>query len=648
MSTASRNTGDPGTIVVVHQTGRIWRAVAGRLGGPTPVLTDSDHFGEHDRRRLVEWIERQGAGHLLAVLSADCVVCRNCTLPDAPPMQLEAALQLQAELHLPGIAPPHRQAMAVLDAAPNESTRSGILLAWPESATFDGPPTDAPLEYVPDIAALAALVNGERPIEPTIYVDRHNGAIAAAITHSGGSAFRATREDASTADDWREGLRRAMIETALDVGHTGQFVEAMADTLEDRTRGVGPDEAALLLPPDVHQSATARLSGAPDDEAWWRDYGIAAGVLLARAGDLAPLTTLKRDPPIEHPSLLQRTARRFASPAFAWRAIIAALVILVLSPLLFSGLRLLALQVRYGDLNEEVRQVALLRAQKEMYRELDRESWPMTKLLSDIVTNVPRGVDLEMIRLAYGQDFTANGKAKPNSADGLTAMDLVGQMQENLTRTGIFTEVEPGWDNVDNFGALEFSMKATIRSPYETPDYAASELDYAEYTLQERLYGREAVARANANGDPAGALVSSTTTEPPPAEDTQSKPAPTRTTPRPNGVTTEQPAVPATTNLAQADPGRSRPAPVGAGGTRGGADRSATEDRGTAAVPEQSQIPEPLTQEQVNAMTREELQAKMVHLSKVRGRDHPPEVQDRLREDWDMLIARLRELRNQS
>src|SRR5690606_13406464 len=146
----------------MHRTGSIWRGIIANTRGDRPVILGTREFAADQITRLDDWLNQHTVGSVLCVLPAGTVICRNCSLPEAEPDQLNQALRLQAEAHLLGIAPPHRLAMAVLDSAPGETSRSGIILAWPENAAFDPPPTVRPITFTPDIASLAALLDGER------------------------------------------------------------------------------------------------------------------------------------------------------------------------------------------------------------------------------------------------------------------------------------------------------------------------------------------------------------------------------------------------------------------------------------------------------------------------------------------------------
>src|SRR5262245_33472791 len=107
--------------------------------GVRPSITATKEFPPDQHSRIDSWLDEQRASQVLCVLPASCVICRNCSLPDAQADQLDQALRLQAEAHLLGMAPPHRLAMAVLPSAAGETSRNGLIMAWPETAEFSAP-----------------------------------------------------------------------------------------------------------------------------------------------------------------------------------------------------------------------------------------------------------------------------------------------------------------------------------------------------------------------------------------------------------------------------------------------------------------------------------------------------------------------------
>jgi hypothetical protein len=620
-------------VAVLHRTGRFWHALAAAMDGPRPTVLATRDFPVDRTDGLRGWIGDNGVGHVICVLPASSVVCRTCTLPDAAPEQLEQALQLQAEAQLPDVAPPHRVAMAVLTAAIEDTNRSGIVVAWPESAAFEAPHVDCEMTFAPDLASLAALLNGQRPPEPMMFVDSDGGSVALAITHANGVVFRGTRADTQSAEEWSDSVGRIMAETALNVGHTGPFVEKIVRDTRDVLATANGRAAALLAPPEIIETACERIAGTPGDDAtWWSTYGVAAGALLAAANDLAPLTRLQEHPHEHGPSRIKRVAEVLATPRAATWSVVACLLVLAFGPVVASGLRLGMMKLRHPDLQSRLAAVKDARAQHGIYKGLAGQSLPMTKILSDIACSTPEGIMLESVQVSRDDNsFAVIGQALPT--DGLKANEVVVRMQDHLLETGIFTEIDPTWREAGKgTRGYEFEMNAKIDQAYRRFDYAGADRDFGAYTLQHRKYGRpEPSTVASSDETDAGE-----TAVDEPVDAGQEDPAR-------DFVATVRDEVAGGTGATGADGGRRRSV-FGDGEVAGGATREGT--RGQRGAGGLRDIPQPITAEQVAAMTVAEARSMLTEFARARkaarsqGDD---ELSDRLNKEFNMLLKRLRE-----
>ena len=250
---------------MVQRSGDRWHVLIGEIGADRPRIIAHETLASD----LDTLFEARGVEHVMCVLPAGSVVCRTCALPDADPAHLDQALHLQAEAHLLGVAPPHRLGMAVLDAAPAETTRTGLILAWPETASVARPPTSLPVTYVPTVAALAAITNGHRPSDPVLCLDRREGSIAIGLSHANGVAFRSTRERVSDRTSWSQHVGRILAETGMNVGHTDSFIDHIVEEAQRQIRSERSDDSTLLLPDELLNLAVSRLDGAPNDANWW-------------------------------------------------------------------------------------------------------------------------------------------------------------------------------------------------------------------------------------------------------------------------------------------------------------------------------------------------------------------------------------------
>ncbi|MHC4415339.1 MAG: PilN domain-containing protein [Planctomycetota bacterium] len=633
-------TGQPAerTIAVLHRTGDVVRGlIAARRNGRSALIAweqFEDDRAEPIEDRIDAWLEEHRAAEVIGVLPAAAVVCRTCSLPDADPEHLEQALRLQAEAHLPDTGPEHRQAMAVLPVAPGETNRSGIIVAWPEAARPPLPPTRREMTFAPDVAALAALLNGVRPADPLLSIDRSDGSVALAISHANGAAIRAARGNAESPHAWRESVGRVIAETALSVGHTGAYTESLADAVTGQIPGGEHPEAALVAPPQIIESARVRLDGAPTDPAWWRAYGVAAGAFLARTDQLAPLTQLKAAAPIESPSRMRSLFEALSNPASAAKIVAACLVIVLLGPSTISGLRLWLLKAKLPDLQAHLAEARQAEAQLAMYRELKDKSWPMAKLLSDIACNTPEGIDLDQVRLKHGERISVSGRSKPHG--DLSAQEVVALMQENLRQSRIFTDIYHNWGHSDAFGAYEFTLSAKVVRPYHRHPYTP-ELDFGDWTLGDRMYGTRPTAPepdATPPAETAAAAEAKPAPVVPPAEPVKEGPPPT--------VMAD--------SVDESDEGGSDLPLVRLPQERprfpGQAAGSRADDRATGGpAPPSVNIPEPLTAEQVKLMGLSEAQeARALAARALQRAILDDEDRQRLKKQFRDLQDRIREL----
>ncbi len=644
-------TTDPALLAVMHRAGRSWRVLVVRLGGVRPAMIAAREFSLEQADRVNGYLNEQHVARALCVLPASAVICRTVPLPAASSEQLEPALRLQAEAHLIGTAPVHRLAMAVLPASLGENTRSGMILAWPESSEFIAPVTSVPVRYVPDVAAVAALLNGQRPTEPILWLDRGDGSVAIAVTHANGVIFRATREEAGDLDSWQRSVGRIVAETGLSVGHTGGFIESMVADTRAKAASIATRDAALFLPQEAVDSAVKRLDGAGDDRKWWHTYGIAAGAALAASSHLAPLVQMQHTPPIEQPSRIRSALEAMSRPRAAATVITLAIALLLLGPVMFAGLRLAVLMVRYGDVDAELRAARSAKAQLAVYRELDRQkTWPMTKLLSDIATNAPLGIEFESVRLEGGKDFSISGTAIANG--GKNPPEIVANMRSNLNSDGVFTDLTVQWGDANNLGVYKFDITGKVARPFHTPIYPP-ERDFLTWTHEMRRDGKPAPTSGKQPkpvADSTGPALASSGTGSTPAPDTtdgnagDGQPGKVDLAQAGTGDEGESAGVPVAEEPGAGDaaPGASGYRP-NMGGTRVSDDPTVGGDG--AALPA-GQIPPPITEDEINAMDEAQLRKHLNDIAK--ARQYVPktdkELDDRLKKEFNQILARLREV----
>ncbi len=625
---------------VLFRAGRKWRGLIAEINGQKPRLISWEEFDESSLGRIDTWLAKHGATSVIGILPASTVICRTCTLPDSDQTQLELALQLQAESHLPDSSASHRQAMAVLENAPGETNRTGIMVSWPQTAQFEVPMINLPVRYAPDIAALAALLNGHRPSKPLLWLDQTDGSIAIAITHAAGAAFRATREHARYTEQWRSGVGRVLAETAIGAGHTGQFTEELVKSTEEFVKDLDNESAALLAPNEIFDQAELRVQGAPVEDSWWQSYGLAVGILLANSSNLVPLTELLQEAPVQIPSIASRITSRFSNKNTATTIIISCLVIATIWPLVAARIRLTAYNLKFPDLHELETQARQEEAKIEMYKELKNHSWPMTKLLSDLACNTPRGIEIQSIDLRHkGELLSISGTTKPDN--GLSAHQVVDLMQDNLHKTGIFSEFISTVRDPNNFGAYTFILSSKIVQPYRIHSYPI-ELDFAAWTLRDRLYKPDfKPGETQASDELVSAGDETESTDSQPIEIALDNPDTAVDKPR-----IEQPSQ-AVADVTKPDNESTRTTsrfqrnnPPRNPGSLPGID-----GRGDfkPATPSGRDIPEPLTAGQIDVLTLNEVDESLDKVSRALQRGHPDaETKARLRGEFKLLFARKR------
>jgi hypothetical protein len=638
-------------VAVLHRVGGTIRGLIGTSGPASrpeapadrqPAVTEFKEFRSNRPDEIAAWLDEHDAGSVVVVLPSASVVCRTCTLPEAEPEHLAQALALQAEAHQITTVPDYRRAVAVLPAADGEMSRSGVIVDWPQApgdrelagaADADTKPWgDRPVTYAPDVAAIAALLNGHRPNEPLLWFDRGDGSLALAISHANGAILRAARVATSDADAWSDNVGRVVAETALSVGHTPAFTETLVATAGERIEGVDRN-AALVVPRQTVGILRGRVGSTPEDLRWWRDWGVAVGALVAATGQLAALTRLRSSPPVEHPSPARRVLGALSDPRSATRIAAACVLIVLLGPLVISGVRLGLVKLKLPDLETYRADARRAEVQLAMYRELESKAWPMTKLLSDLACCTPEGIDLEQIRVDEDR-VRVSGRAKPDPKRNLSAQQVITLMQQNLRESKIFNEIYPTWGDPDNFGHYEFTLSAKVVDPYRRHDYPV-DLDYGLWTRRDRLYGGPRPDPEASEPDFETSTVPVDNTDPPPA-------APETDTPPADPDAQAQ----AADERPGRDPSRSRfrndPRTPGRDDPLfGGSDRTPG-----AAVPPSKDIPPPLSPEQIEAMTLPEAQETYARISRALQQARvDEETKERLWRDWRLIRNHVRALK---
>ncbi|HBZ97314.1 MAG TPA: hypothetical protein DEO57_05660 [Phycisphaerales bacterium] len=621
-------------VAIVSQRGDGWGCLLARINPMSGVTVDQTAtFSVDEESSMADWIAEAGAQLVRVLIPGSSIVCRTCSLPEAEPEQLEEALQLQTETKLLGTAPMHRTAAAMLPAPAHATTRTGLILAWPDASTFTGPDLEPAPLFIPDIAALASLVGGLHPKEPAVWIDREDGTVSLVMAQQERVHVRTTKEHLPDVATTRAKLQHLLLETAINSGSTVESSRRLAeDTISSITVETPP--RMLHLPESVVASMAERVQGCSLDPEWINEWGLSVGAALAMSDELVPLTMFQDRLPEETPTIGEFTSQRLSSLDVAASLVLLAVVVLAIGPLVFHGSRVALLSVMHPGLDEQVRLFEENRDQQVMYGALMSESWPMSKLLADIASNTPEGIEIDSIRLGHGEPIRIQGMAMPSSGEASAA--LATRMKAMLEDSGVFTDVTLRWEDSETFGNRSFDISASVKRPQYRPAYDL-EQDFGTWTLSERKSGQDADGNW-ADGTEAVASTSSPSS-PPPA--TVPAPRPVETTdagtPRPSGGSSATASRPGSSGSGRTP----RPTSSGSGlASRGDADDRAGD---LSSVPTGT-VPEPLTTEQIQAMSLEEARIKLQEIAEARKRTRDPEAKTRMKDEFQALLKHMREL----
>ena len=623
-------------------------------------LLDTESFsGTTSLDDAGSWLEQHLTSRVVILLAGSDVICRTMTLPAASQDQLEMALRLQVENLLLGGAARWRTNAVLLPTTDPDSQRTALMVEWPTSIAGPVLPSiisDQPdLSYAPPIAALMALVTGaiargDRE-SLAVYLERATGAISIAYSDGIHSAFRTLREaggknggdaggEAGEDDaEWTASILRSVGETLLlaDIPKPAMDIalEAMRANLDAQSDG-------LLAPlsdgaPFGENSFQSSSQSRPTDRAWWKRYGVLLGTAIALTGPLARIASLKAGAAKTNQGFLPRMIATAQTPRVAIQLAVAALIVWALVPLALSGARLVYMRWKLPDSEAYERSLVRLDHQTAMYSEYEKYAWPMGKLLGDLASATPEGIELELISITQGAPVSLQGVAKPQGSNG--AAEAILLMERQLRESRVFDRVEKNWEAPNANGVIKFTINTTVVNPSLVPNYPEAQ-DFARRTLRDRRYG--AAETDAGSGSTSRTTISSDAPLIPPATESASaatstiRPDPTVKIDTPPLIDPVSPnGDPVQTAQDDAD-SRSLNRKSAAGGSaapdtnrRG---RGPTESEAVA-------IPAPLTTEQIAAMTQAEAREYLGRVSTARktpGID--PAVEARLRDEFYQLL----------
>ena len=643
---------DPDRIVIVPQN------------GGEPLL-----FAHLDGRLVLEGPWTRGPegsrppAASLVMLPTGRLLCRSIDLPDADASQLEIALRLQVDAQQLGSVPAWRTSSIVLPRQPGAQSRSGFVIEWPAADAAPPAPRDLPPEgepmYAGDVACLTALLHAGAT-GPLVCVTADRSMLAFALRVNGTSIIRSARLDAGA---WPAAAETTVLESALRSGADAGTLQSLLGELREALQAA--DEGGFGCT-DADRLALGTLMDAPQDTAWWRSMGMLVGAAHAWFGPMRALVSLRERPAGERPTRVGEFLNRVGEPQMALRLALACLLAMAVVPPLVSGARLLLLQWKVGDLAARERAIQSHRERIAMYGEMQRRIWPMGKLIGDLACVTPEGVDWEDVKLSQDRNVIIRGSAHPQ--DGLNGTEVILKMERQMRDSRIFDRVQKKWDAPDGKGAVAFTMSAVVARPTLRPNYSADQ-DFGKKTLAERRYGPEKPDEEAPAAEASAPTVASLPQEPSLGDDTapkavaadtaHTKPlepaaaaAPTTKSAskvtsslkggsRSTGKSTGDASTDATSSGDGASSGRGgRRGASGGGNSAGLAKRS---ERTPGAADSTVPIPEPLSDEQIAAMTKSQALEAVSKVSQARNSGAvDDDTKKRLKAEFDKLMAKIR------
>ena len=605
----------------------------------------------------------------IAVLQPARMVCRTIELPDAAPDKLEIALQLQAETKQMGSVDAWRTASSVLAFRCDDGGRTGVIVDWPTndagpSLSRDLPPDGEPL-FAGDAAILAAVLDGYAA-GPLVSVNSDRTAFSFALRTPKGLTVRSTRIDPS---QWPNAATVSVIESALRGGMSAEQAEVLVDLLDEAIANAG-DGGFGCTQKDRDALATC-VSGLEDVDAW-REHGLKALAALIWFSPAKSLVSLRAQPLGERPGHVGEWINHLGEPKSLLRAALLFLVSLILAPPLFAGCRLLLLNWKIGETETKERALRTYEKQLDLYSDLVQRALPMGKLLGDISNMTPQGIEWENISLSQDRNFSMRGLAK--AQDDLSGTEVILALETQMRESKVFDKVTKRWDPPDSKGMLKFTLAATVTRPTLRPNFK-EEQDFARKTLAQRRYGptpskNDSALPANAedhaaksDGIPASnstanaADESSSVPKDIPSIDPLNDPAHQATDAAPGAtvVSSTKPTKPVKGQPSD----KSNSAPTETSDTANDTASDTTTQKKTRGartttsvtndLPKRSErtpdsanvatpIPEPLSDTELNAMTKDELQAAMAKVALAR---QSAEVNDQtkkfLKDEFDKI-----------
>ena len=474
-------------VMVLHQQGLEWRSVLmsreDKNGGIRAEAYQS--FAVDASDDLLRVIEESEAEVVVRLLPGGTVVCRTVTVPRMEDESLGEVLDLQAEAILPAGTEGHRRAVCLLPWIDRRDDEyEAIALSWPGREPDDDIDLllgEQSLRYAPLVSCfIEILAAGDKTELSTSafvgYLDRGTGTFDFLIRHHNQSVFRTLRFDSGDSD-WIDQLEGDLVETTVSAGMNPAELESWRRQVRQGATQSGP---SFIVDEHLHRVMISIWSDDIDiqDNSLWNQFApsILAGCGLM--GPRQPLFQLLALPPEEKHNPIVEWLHWFDHPARAASILVIAVLLIALVPLGAAWGRYQILQSRIGDSDTVAKQAQRSRDEAQFYELLNKKRWPMTKLLADISGSAPYPVKIQEITID-SESGQVRLKGTAPVADDLSVF------REVLGTTGIFDQIRvPRSETKANF--VQFEMSFGVSDPTRPVKRAFTD------SLAHNLYGDDA------------------------------------------------------------------------------------------------------------------------------------------------------------
>lgn len=499
----ARNGSKPLRLAAVHaRADRLFvvLATADHAGGVH--INEMHAFARAEADQAARLLARHKVDRVIGVVPSAQSIVR---LAEAPVLEgaidasaLAGALDLTAEAELGPVAPHHRRTAGIVSPGGPGSKPVALAQSWaapaaPAAAPLPPGPPDAlahahvePDAWITAPAALAVLAQALGGAELAIDADPQAGAAAIIASRGGQTIARVARLDNGSPETWRAELAEA----AGGAGGCGTG-QSGAGPWPVKDGEVASGAMLWLVTSDIPhrpEAGATGISGIPHQPeavaTWIRDYGLCAGALAAAASAdpaVQSLANLHRRPPEQEQPGLVRLASWLSEPKRA--AVLAAACVLaaLLAPVGAAYGRWWMLSREAGGRAALSERLEDARNGVEFHGLLREERWPMTKLLADVASSAPEGVQLDVLDLSRGGGLSVRGTAESTG--------LITQFRENLAKTRVFGAIEVP-TRAESAANVEFQLNARVDNPLASQVVVD---DFGKRTLFQRIYGDDAV-----------------------------------------------------------------------------------------------------------------------------------------------------------